>query len=112
MVKWLFVADSCVEWSVNFHDSKDQYILGPCHFSPLQHNPEYSTLYSINSHFDASTADIFRDIVEKEEIARNKQFLLFLQRFLLNQIIVSLFVHIFTIISLFDAELEEPKIGM
>ena len=31
---------------------------------------------------------------------------------MLNQIIVSLFVHIFDIISLFDAELEEPKIAI
>ena len=48
----------------------------------------------------------------KEEIARNEQFLLFPQCFLLNQKIVSPFVNIFDIISLFAAELEEPKIGM
>ena len=54
----------------------------------------------------------FKNIVGKEEIARNKQFLPFPQCFLLNQIIVSLFVHIFDIISLFDTELEEPKIGI
>ena len=48
----------------------------------------------------------------KGEIARNEQFLLFLQWFLLNQIIVSPFVHIFDIISLFADELEEPKIGI
>ena len=54
----------------------------------------------------------FENIVEKEEIARNDQFLLFPQCFQLNQIIVSLFVHIFDIISLFAAELEDPKIGM
>ena len=48
----------------------------------------------------------------KEEIARNEQFLLFIQCFLLNQKIVSPFVIIFDIISLFAAELEEPKIGM
>ena len=50
----------------------------------------------------------------KEEIARNKQFLLFLQCFLLNQKIVSPFVNIFNItcISLFASELEEPKIGI
>ena len=52
------------------------------------------------------------NILRKEEIARNEQFLLFLQCFLLNQIIVSLFVHIFDIISLFAAELEQPKIGI
>ena len=48
----------------------------------------------------------------KGEIAHNEQFLLFPQCFLLNQIIVSPFVHIFGIISLLAAELEEPKIGL
>ena len=48
----------------------------------------------------------------KGEITRNKQFLIFPQCFLLNQITVSRFVHIFEIISLFAAELEEPKIGV
>ena len=48
----------------------------------------------------------------KEEIAHNEQFLLFPQGFLLNQKIVSPFVNIFDIISLFAAELEEPEIGM
>ena len=51
----------------------------------------------------------FGKIVGKGEIARNKRFP---QCFLLNQIIVSPFVHIFDIISLFAAELEEPSIGM
>ena len=54
----------------------------------------------------------FGNIVWKEEIARNEQFLLFPQCFLFNQIIVSTFVHIFDIISLFAAEFEEPKIGI
>ena len=54
----------------------------------------------------------FENIVEKEEIAHDKQILLFPQFFLLNQINVSLFVHIFDIISLFAAELEESKIGI
>ena len=48
----------------------------------------------------------------KEDIACKKQFLLFPQCFLLNQIIVSPFVHIFDIISLFTAEFEEPEIGI
>ena len=49
----------------------------------------------------------------KGEIARNEQFLLFPQCFLLNQIIVYPFVHIFfDIISLFAAELEDPEIGI
>ena len=53
----------------------------------------------------------FENIVRKEEIARNKQFLVF-PRFLLNQIIVFPFVHISEIISLFAAEFEEPKFGI
>ena len=52
----------------------------------------------------------FENIVGKGEIARNEQFLLFPQCFQLNQITVSLLVHIFDIISLFAVELEEPKI--
>ena len=54
----------------------------------------------------------FENIVGKGEIACNQQFLLFPQCFPLNQIVVSPFVHIFDIISLFAAELEEPKIGL
>ena len=54
----------------------------------------------------------FENIVGKGEIARNEQFLLFLQCFLLKQIIVSQFVHIFAIISLFSAEVEKPEIGI
>ena len=48
----------------------------------------------------------------KEEIARNEQFLLFPQCFLLNQIIVSPFVSLYNIISLFAAESEVPKYGI
>ena len=54
----------------------------------------------------------FENIVGKEEIAHNEQFLLFPQCFLLNQIILSQFVHIFDIISYVATELEEPKIGI
>ena len=55
---------------------------------------------------------VFENIVGKGEIARNEQFLLFPQCFLLNQIVVSPFVLIFDVISLFGAEFEEPKIGI
>ena len=55
---------------------------------------------------------VFENIVRKGEIARNEQFLLFPQCFLLNQIIVSPFVHIFDTMSLFATQLEEPKIGI
>ena len=54
----------------------------------------------------------FENIVGKGEIARIEQFLLFPQCFLLNQIIVSPFVQIFFIITLFAAEFEKHKIGM
>ena len=54
----------------------------------------------------------FENIVGEEEIARNEQFLLFPQCFLLNQLTVTPFLHIFDIISLFAAELEEPKISI
>ena len=48
----------------------------------------------------------------KREIARNEQFFLFSQRFLLNQIIASPLVHIFHNMSFFAAEFEEPTTGM
>ena len=54
----------------------------------------------------------FENNVGKEEIARNEQFLLFPLCFVLNQTAVFPFVHIFGIISLFAAELEEPKIAI
>ena len=55
----------------------------------------------------------FENIVGKGEIACNEQFLLFPKSFLLNQLTVSPFVHIFDIISLFfSVEFEEPRIGI
>ena len=48
----------------------------------------------------------------KGEIARNEQFLLFPQCFLLNLTTISPFVYIFDIISLFAIELGKPKIGL
>ena len=54
----------------------------------------------------------FENIVGKKETARNKQFLFFPKGFLLNQKILSPFVNIFDILSLFAAELEEPRIGI
>ena len=45
----------------------------------------------------------FENIEGKEKNACKEQFLLFPQCFLLNQVIVSLFVHIFAVISLFAA---------
>ena len=63
------------------------------------------TVYFINTYFDASTTDSLWK-------HRNEQFLLFPQCFLLNQKVVSPFFSIYEIISLFAAELEEPKIGI
>ena len=54
----------------------------------------------------------FENILGKGEIARHEQFLLFPQCFQLNQVTVYPFVHIFDIIPLFAAELEELKIGI
>ena len=71
-------------------------------FNPLLHRYSFKRI---------NNKTAFENIVGKEKNARNEQFLLFPQCFLLNQIIVSPFVHIFVIISLFAAELEEPKTG-
>ena len=54
----------------------------------------------------------FENIVGKEEITRNEQFLLFPQYFLLIQKIASPFLNIYDIISLVAAELEELKTSM
>ena len=55
----------------------------------------------------------FENIVGKEEIARNKQFLLSPQCFQLkSDVIVSPFVHMFGIIFFFAVKLEEPEIGI
>ena len=75
--------------------------------------PWLLTLYSIDTHFNANQQQTaFENIVGKQEISGNEQFLLFPQCFLLNQKIVSPSVNIFDIVSLFAAELEEPKIGL
>ena len=82
------------------------------HFSETFRTRATLSFYSINTRFEASTTDRFENIVGKEEIACNEQFLLFPQHFLLNQIIVSPFVHISDIISLFAAKLEDSKIAI
>ena len=64
------------------------------------------TLYFIDTHFNTSTT-AFENIVGKVEITHNEQFLLFPQCFIFNRITESTFVHIFDVISLFAAELEE-----
>ena len=69
------------------------------------------TLYSIDTPLTHQQQTAFENIVGKGEISHNEQFLLFPQCFLLKQITVSPFVHIFAI-KLFAAELEVPKIGI
>ena len=54
----------------------------------------------------------FENIVGKEEIARNEQFLLFPQYFLAQSDSCTPFVHISDILFLFATELEGPKIGI
>ena len=69
------------------------------------------TLYSIDTHFNAST-DSFENIEGKEEIARNEQFLLFPQCFFTqSENCIPIFQY-FDITSLFAADLEEPKTGI
>ena len=68
------------------------------------HDTDNLTLYSIDAYFDAWTTYRLENIVGKGEIARNEQFLLFPQCFLLNHITVSPLVHMFDIISLFAAK--------
>ena len=75
------------------------------------HNASTSALCSVDTHFDASTT-AFEKIVGKGVFACYEQFLFFPQCFLFNQIIVSPFVHIFDVISLFDAQSEKPEIGI
>ena len=67
----------------------------------------------MDTHFDASITDsFFENIVGKEKLLTMSNFSFFHNVFLLNQIIVSPFAHNFDIISLFAAELKEPKIGI
>ena len=51
------------------------------------------------------------NIVGKEEIARNEQFLLFLQCFLLNQRVVSPYVNIYDIIFYLLLNWKSPKLA-
>ena len=69
------------------------------------------TLYSIDTHFNTSKTDSFEKIVGKKEIAHKEQFLLFPQSFSIQSGNCIFNVLIFDIISLFAAELEQPKIG-
>ena len=59
------------------------------HVKVTRSNASWCKLYFIYTHFEASTTEGFENIVGKGEISGNKQFLLFPQCFLLNQVIVS-----------------------
>ena len=87
-----------------------------CKVTPFPYSfPHFPKFYSFNPQILILTHQqqtAFGNIVGKEETARNEQFLFFPQCFLLNQKIVSSFVNIYDIISLFAAELQELKIGM
>ena len=74
--------------------------------------PNSLTLYSLDTHLTHQQQTALEGMMGKGEIARYEQFLLFTQCFQLNQKIVSLFVYIFDIVSLFAVELEEPKNGI
>ena len=69
------------------------------------------SLYSIDTHFDASTTDRFGIHCGKRRNCSLRAISPFPKMFVLNQIIVSPFAHIFGIIYLFAAQLEDPKIG-
>ena len=56
-------------------------------------------VYSIDTHFEHQKQTFLKNIAGKREIACNKQFLLFPQCLVLNQVILSQLVHIFDIIS-------------
>ena len=92
--------DGYLKWD---HCRVSAFFVYICHFNPLLHR------YLFLTH-QQQTA--FENIVGKEEIAPNEQFLLFPPCFLLNQKIKCPFVNIYDIILLFAAELEEPKISM
>ena len=73
---------------------------------------KYLILNSMDTNFNASST-AFDNIVRKDDIVCNKQFLLFPQCFLLIHKVVSPFVNTCIYdISLFAAEFEEPKVGM
>ena len=101
-----------------FHRAQIKYILLQVNTKQtyihtfLNRQSQLLTLYSTDIILTHQQQTTFENIVEKGEIARYERFLLFTQSFLLNQIIVSPFVYIFDITSLFAAEFEKPKIGI
>ena len=74
------------------------------------------TLYSIDTRFSLCwliiTRQLLKTSLEKKKLLVTSNFSFSPQCFLPNQIIVSQLFHIFDIISLFAAELEDPKSGI
>ena len=71
------------------------------------------TLYSIVTHFDTlTTRQLLKTLWEKKKLLLTSNFFFSHNVFLLNQIIVSPFVHVFDTIFSFAAEVEEPKIAI
>ena len=85
---------------------------GLCQTDSILQTKNILTLYSIDTHFNASTTDSFWKHCGKRRNCSWRAISSFPTMFLLSQKIVSLFVHIFDIISLFTEELEEHKICM
>ena len=81
-------------------------------FGYALHLDKIRIVFSLLHRYSFQQQRVFENIVQKQEIARKEQFLIFPQCFLLDQKIVSPFVHIFDVVSVFAAELEAPKIGM
>ena len=67
------------------------------------------TLYSIDTHFEASTTVLLKTLWEKEKLLVTISPFPTIFSTQDTQIIVSPFVHIFDIISIFAAQLKEPK---
>ena len=71
------------------------------------------TLYSIDTYFNTSTTDNFlKTLWEKKKLLVTSNFFFSHNVFYSIRKLYPPFVNIFDIISLFDAELEQPKIGM
>ena len=71
------------------------------------------TLYTKDTHFNTSTTDCFsRKHCGKRRNCSLRAISFFPTMFSTQGDNLSLFVHFFTVISLSDAKLEEPKIGL
>ena len=86
--------------------------LTPFNLLTLYHTTHTLTFNYTDTHFEEINKIDVENIAGKGETASKKQFLLFPQCFLHDQITVSPFVHSSDIISLFAAEFQEPNIGI